>query len=1092
MNARRSFGKPALLPLCLLAVAAGWKARAEEEHAVNFATEILPLLSKNCFACHGPDPAERKAKLRLDDRDAAIATGAIVPGKPEESEALLRVLSHESDELMPPPGKMAALSEPQKALLRKWIEQGAPYETHWAFVAPEARPVPTLTRESADFPVSSPLDAWVALSLEKRKIAPAPAAERELWLRRVTLDLTGLPPSLEEIDAFLMDTRPDAFEQVADRLLASSAFGERMAQDWLDVARYGDTYGRHEDWDCFTWPYRDWVIRAFNRNLPYDQFIIEQVAGDLLPQATQDQVIATAFNRLGLMTNEAGTNLDEARADLVADRVRTVGTAFLGLTMECSRCHDHKYDPISTKDYYSMAAYFDNIDELGVHGTVVNGVPSPTLPLLSDADQQTHRALLLRIQAKEAQLEREKEAARERYPLWLKTHLPPGDPAPTGLLASVSGWFVKPPETTPLPEPVLYLPFEELEDDRLTPNVADPSHPAEAMKKAKLIKGARGKALFFAEGKDNVFFVRNFGDFSRTDAFSISLWVRPEKVIEEGPLVHRTRSSVEAAHRGYELSLFDNHVEFRLSHFWPGEALGIRSGEALPVGEWTHLVATYDGSSRAEGLALYWNGEKAPITITASHLSKDIRYLPEWGDFDDDIVDDVKPNIDVPFAVGARYQSKSFMNGALDEVRVHDRALTAPEAATLHGSWQAGQRTGAWFDWYAHCVDEAFRKVEAELKDLRREENALVTHAPELMVMRERPERRQTHVLVRGQFDQAGEPVAPAPPLSLSSPAGEAPADRLGFARWLVARENPLTARVAVNRAWQIFFGTGLVSTAEDFGLQGELPSHPELLDWLALDFQEQGWNFKQLCRLIVLSSTYRQASLPRDAETLAQDPANRWLARGPRLRLSAEQLRDQALASAGLLTRSLGGPSVKPYQPAGLWEEGGTQHTYVQDHGEKLYRRSLYSFWRRTMPPPVLSVFDAPSREVCMARRGRTSNALQALAVLNDTQLVEAARCLSEKVCHALPSSATAADRISLLFRSLTGTLPGDEQLSVLLDSYAEMERLIEAKPDLAESLRTQVGEHPAASDLEARQTAALTLIARMLQGYDGCLSKL
>jgi hypothetical protein len=910
----------------------------------------------------------------------------------------------------------------------------------------------------------------------------------------VTLDLTGLPPTIGEIDDFLADSEEGAHERVVDRLFDTAAHAERMATEWLDVARYGDTYGRHEDFNCVTWPWRDWVIRSFQRNLPFDQFVILQTAGDLLPGATQEQIVPTAFNRLNLQMNEAGSNEEEFRCENVADRVATNGHAFLGLTMECSRCHDHKYDPITLKDYYALGALLGNIDELGLYCRFTNAVPAPSIFVHSEEDDRKHADLKASIAAKVAQREALRPEAEARFRQWLKVNRPPtlsGDP---GTWERISSWVGSPRTGHTMPAPTDAYDFNELKDKREFRNLMDPDRMGKTHKNIGLTEGPKGmgKALRFADGKDNAAGLTGAGQFKRTDAFTLAAWVLLSGDLDEGALLHRTRSALEAAHRGYEITVEKNHLVFKLAHFWPGNAIAIRTLEPLPFGEWTHVAGTYDGSSQAAGLKLYLDGVEAKTEVLRDHLYRDIQYLEEWGDFDPEQVADAKVAENVELTVSGRINSKSFRNGAVDEVRVFDRQLSAPEVAMVFGK-RGNPAEKEWLNWYLREIDEPWREISEEVQALRESENALSTTAVELMTMREMSPPRQAYVLERGMFNQRGEPVEPGTPSFLPPFPSDQPRNRLGYARWLTDRGNPLTARVAVNRIWQIFFGRGIVGTPEDFGTQGELPSHPELIDWLAVHFQETGWDVRKLCREIVLSSTYRQSSLPRDRASLKEDPENRWLARGPRLRLTAEQLRDQALAVSGLLNRQVGGPSVKPYQPAKLWEQGGTQHVYVQDSGDKLYRRSLYTFWRRTMPPANLAVFDAPSREYCEMRRSLTSNPLQALVLLNDVQFVEAARCLAEKLVqsHPAPGGADDAARVIDACRRLMGVRPQENFAAELTALIADGRASFASQVEEAKRLATESGEAHPVPGLDPVEVAATTLMVRTLQSYDGVLSK-
>jgi hypothetical protein len=1013
------------LPLLLLVAP---PARGEER--VRFNRDVRPILSQHCFSCHGPDRAARKARLRLDDRETAVRREAIAPGSPEKSELIARIFSDDPSAVMPPPRAKKPLSAGQKELLRRWVRQGAAYERHWSFEpVPKAVAVPGVAGDASW--VRNPVDAFVLERLRREKLKPAPEASREAWLRRVTFDLTGLPPALAELDAFAADRAPDAYARVVRRLLHSPAYGERMANDWLDVARYADTFGYQADRLTHVWPWRDWVIRAFQDNLPYDRFVLWQTAGDLLPGATRDQRLATAFNRLHRQTNEGGSIAEEFRVENVADRVRTNGLAFLGLTLECARCHDHKFDPISTKEYYRLSAFFDNIDEFGLYSHFTETAPSPAMLLYGPGQEEEHRDLLGRIRAKEA--EWQVYAARAR-------------PGPAADLAG-----------TAVPRPAAHFTFD---DARPTGDV-------------RAVPGKFGKALEF--GGDTAYPCRGAGEYGRTQPFSIALWLMPAEYQARAVVLHRSRAAEDAAFRGYSLVLDRGHLVVSLVHFWPGNALQVRAKKAIPLNAWTHAAFAYDGSSKAAGLRLFVNGRPAEVEVVRDRLTRDIVHRAEWGDFD---------SKNLHLSLGARFRDVGFRKGRVDDLKVFDRDLSAVEVARVGGFEPPADEAARLDHRLRH--DPAAAALRQELRKLRERENDLVSRIPQIMVMEEMPGRRPTRLLHRGAYDAPREVVEPGVPEAVLPFPESLPRNRLGFARWLLDGRNPLTARVAVNRVWQIFFGRGLVATAEDFGSQGTPPSHPELLDWLARHFMDSGWDVHELCQLIVLSSTYRQSSRPRDPATLTRDPDNVLLARGPRGRLPAEMVRDNALAVSGLLVRKLGGPSVFPYQPAGLWEESGTNQVYRQSKGEGLYRRSLYTFWRRTSPPPALTTFDAPSREGCLARRERTATPLQALVLLNDPQFVEAARVLAE----TLMSRPRLADRLTTAFRLATSRHPSERELAVLTRLYREQKERFQKSPRLAEAL-LKVGESPRDAGLPAAEHAALTVVAQAVMNLDDCLSR-
>jgi hypothetical protein len=1012
------------------------------QDAPQFNRDVRPILSQNCFPCHGPDAHTRKADLRLDMRESALEHKAIVPGDVSASELVARVSSIDAAEQMPPPQSNLHLTQEQVETLRAWVASGAAYESHWAFIAPVAAPVP----EGAHL-----VDHFVGQRLQAEGVTPAPKADRETLLRRVTLDLTGLPPTLAEMDAFLADTAPEAYDRVVDRLLAAPAYGERMATEWLDVARYADTYGYQADRPNGVWPWRDWVIRAFNDNLPYDQFITWQVAGDLLPEATQDQVLATAFNRLHRQTNEGGSVLEEMRQEYIADRVRTFGTAFLGLTMECARCHDHKFDPITQRDYFSMGAFFGNIDESGMYPHFTSAVPSPTV-LLYEGDQRAqHEALKAAVAQAEANL----EATR------------------TDLAARCAAWLADPAHAAPAATPVAHLPLDVVLEGK-TP-VATGVGEAVLTGDPVLAPGKLGQAMQFTG--DNQVELKDVpaAVFSRATPFTVAAWVNTPALAPHEVVLHYSKAREDAGSRGWQLLLQDGKPTFGLVHFWPGNAVQVQAVAPVTAGAWTHLCVTYDGSSRAAGLRMFVDGVPVETTVVRDGLFKDFAYES-----------DAPPVL----TLAARFRDSGFKDGLIDEVYLFDRALSGAEVAAV--AWQTDLAAfvaasvtdpapeAALLEYFAAAIDTVTAEARAALLEARKAENAFVQSILEVMAMREMDTPRQAYVLARGAYDAPTDPVSPDTPAAVFAFGEGRPQNRLGLAQWLLDPANPLTARVAVNRYWQLFFGRGLVETQEDLGSQGAWPSHPELLDTLALWFAGNGWDVKALARLIVTSATYRQDAQPRP-ELSERDPHNTLLARGPSQRLSAEQLRDQALAASGLLVPVLGGPSVKPYQPDGLWEESGWD-SYKQDRGDALYRRSMYTFAKRTVPPPVMLTFDAPSREFCIARREVTQTPLQALVLLNEPGFVEAARVLAARVARETPETGAQLTRV---FRMLTGRHPLEAEQALLQQAYDEQHAWFATRADEAKAY-VSAGESPAESTLDPVAHAALTAVVQAIMNHE------
>ena len=1059
-----------LLPPVLFLSLSGTALLRADAGPVSWNSDVRPILAAKCFSCHGPDATARKGKLRLDD-PTGLQEGVIVPGKPQESELVKRLHSTDPDEVMPPPEKSPPLSPAERTTLEHWIAQGAATEKHWAFTAPAK---PDVSAAPAGMP---PIDYLIQKKLTDKKLRPAPAADRLDWLRRVSFALTGLPPAPEEISAasvvYESPADQDAAEAaVVDRLLASPHFGERLAQDWLDASRYGDTYGRHEDADSETWPWRDWVINAFNNNLPYDQFILHQTAGDMLPNATQEQKIATSFNRLCVQSNESGSDPEEFRWAQVFDRVSTNATVFMGLTMACAQCHDHKYDPISQKEYYQFASFFNNIDELGLFSRYSNGTPYPATFVYQDGEAAEHAQLKQAVLTAEAALQSAGKEAATRYDTWLKTNTPPGQGA--GLWTAVLADPGAKRAALPRP-PQHYFSFDliEVKTKKFLPDGGTGNGSSENVSLTPP-EGRFGFGAGLPSDKDKKYEFPGVAEFRRPDPFSFTFWMKMQTPLHQGVILHRSRAGLDAANRGYELTLENGRLTATLAYFYPGNAIRIETVEPVDFKDWKHVGWTYDGSSRASGLQLYLDGKPAATRIVRDGLTRDIAYLKEWGDVDNVKVADAKAAELITFNLGGRTLDKSLRGGVLDDLKIHDCALSGPEVAMAAGR-PASADPGEWLMWFQREIDEPCRAAAAKLHEARTAENAYSVKLRDLMVMQEQPgPRRPTPILQRGHYASPGDLVSPGTPAALSPwPAGS-PSDRRGLAAWLTAPDHPLTARVQVNRLWRLCFGRGLVATGHDFGVQGSPPTHPELLDWLAVRFRESGWNIKQLCREIALSRTFRQSSTPADAASLTADPDNRWLSRGPRLRLPAEQIRDAALATSGLLINKVGGPSVKPWQPAGLWEDSGTQHTYEMDRGDALHRRSLYTFWRRTCPPPMLAAFDAPSREFCLVQREESLTPLQTLAVLNDEGFLEAARALATKLRSTGTTPVSPSSLVTQAFQQITARLPTPAQAAALTKLHQEAATYYQShREEAAELLKM---------DQAPVESAALMIVCRAL----------
>jgi hypothetical protein len=1029
---------------------------------VDFNFHVRPILSDKCFKCHGPDEASRKADLRLDNAEGAYAVlnkesglRAIVPQHPSQSEVIRRVTTTDPEDLMPPPESKMEISSDEILILRRWIEQGAEYKSHWAFASVGDVSVPRTKSSNA----KNLIDHFVMERLRREKLRPAAEASKETLIRRLSFDLTGLPPSVDDIDRFLKDRSMDAYDKLTDRLLASSAYGERMAVEWLDLARYADSYGYQSDADRDMSAWRDWVIHAFNSNLRYDDFIRWQLAGDLLPNATDEQILATAFNRLHRQTNEGGSIEEEFRTEYVADRVHTFGTAFLGLTLECARCHDHKYDPIKQRDYYSLSAFFNNIDESGLYSHFTQATPAPTLLLYGEGQKEKHAELKEQIAAAEKNLAKIAMQSNAGFTDWLKTN-----------------------QHVDIPTAAAAFNFDNFEGNKTVSSIGD-SH-ALAVENVPQVEGVKGKAVQF-DGEGSVV-CKGVGHFRRTDPFSFRLSIKRTQQSPRAVVFHHSRSWTDSGSRGYELVLENGRPTFALIHFWPGNAIAIRGRDMLPLNEWTQLTITYDGSSKASGLKMYRNGEPIDCETVRDHLTKDIIHRGEWGDSD-------VGNIDLTLA--ARFRDAGFKGGSIDDFEVFNSCLTALECSDGREKILASVTkdvslvTSAATNVIAHFLerhDPTYRSAVDELKKLRETENHFVNDIREIMVMKEMAPRRQTFVLRRGSYDAPGEPVEPGTPERIFPFLADQPKNRLGLAAWLTDSRNPLTARVVVNRVWRNHFGRGLVSTPEDFGSQGQLPTHPELLDWLSKHFIESGWDLKALHKLIVTSATYRQSS-DASAKLVARDPENQLLARGPRHRLAAEEIRDAALAASTLLSRQIGGPSVKPYQPAGLWEQSGIAKSYAQDTGERLYRRSMYTFWRRTAPPPSMLTFDATSREVCTAKRQVTATPLQPLVLLNDPQFVEAARVLAERIFTENSDLETCIDTA---FRQVLGRNAERRERDIVRQLFDEQLQFFAQSRESAEKFLA-VGEKARSETLAPEKAAAATVMVSALMNHDEFVTK-
>ncbi len=1055
---------PSIICVVLCTIFWGMSAAASsklDETAVEFNRDIRPILSDKCFACHGPDEKKRLTKLRFDTEEGAFADlgggrFAIVPDSPGESGLVSRITTDIEAQRMPPAYSGKKLSEQEIDLLQRWVSQGAKWQKHWSFIPPRRPELANL--EKLDW-ARNGLDHFVLQRLVQEGLSPSPEADPATLIRRVTLDLTGLPPTLAELDAFLADASTDAYEKVVDRLLESPRYAEKMASRWLDAARYADTNGYQTDAERSMWRWRDWVINAFDQNMPFDQFTIEQIAGDMLPNATLEQKIARGFNRNHRGNGEGGIVPEEYSVEYVVDRVETTSTVWLGLTMGCARCHDHKYDPIKQKDFYRVFAYFNNVPERGrafKYGNSAPFIPAPTSAQseqLEKLEEQLAEAekQLETLGSEIEQLERTWEASLAQssildwsfdQDLLLRYSL-------DGTLAGQPGGFKdgKPVQV------------------RLVDGMPH------------FVPGRLGAAASF-DGKRflEVGDVAKLGFFDR---FSLSAWVYP--TAPDGPILGRNEDKPEVGDhgfKGYGLYLKDGRVQLNLVTRWLDDSLRVETAEPLELNRWHHVAATYDGSRVSDGTRIYVNGQPSALNVRLDLLNQDFR-------------------LGKPLRIGGAGARR--FSGRIDEVRVYTEVLSPREVAVIALTDSVSQvsalppevRSQSQSDKILWCFLDQYapphiHKPWQQVQDLRRQKRELVRSFPTVMVMRE-GKTRDTFVLVRGAYDRPGEKVLPGVPSFLPQLRAGWENNRIGLARWLVAPENPLTARVTVNRFWQTYFGVGLVKTAEDFGSQGEWPLHLELLDWLATDFVSSGWDVKALQKTIVMSATYRQSSKV-SPEVLKRDPENRLLAHGPRFRLPAEVVRDQALAVSGLLVEQVGGSSVKPYQPAGLWSDLAGGEDYQRGEGSDLYRRSLYTFWKRTSAPPSMTTFDSGQRETCSVRQERTNTPLQALNLMNDVTYVEASRVLAQRMMQE--GGKTAAERIAFAYKMVTARTPRSREGEILLEGFQHYLRDYRDDRKAALELVSQ-GEHPRNPALDIAELASYTTVASLILNLDQAITK-
>ncbi|MFO0945184.1 MAG: DUF1553 domain-containing protein [Planctomycetota bacterium] len=1024
---------------------------------IEYNRDVRPILSEACFACHGPDSAARKADLRLDRRDDAMTASALVPGKPEESEALRRILSTDPEEVMPPPSSHKEVTEAQKEILRRWIAEGANYQPHWSLIAPRRPNVPAV--KNAPWP-RNPIDNFVLARLESAGLTPAPEADRHVLARRASLDLTGMPPTPEEVERFVKDPSPTAYEDYLDRLLAKQEWGEHRGRFWLDYARYADTHGIHFDNYREMWAYRDWVIKAFNQNMPFNEFTIENLAGDLLPNRTLDQQIASGFNRCNMTTNEGGVIPEEYLVLYTRDRTETTSAVWLGITANCSTCHDHKFDPLSQREFYEMAAFFNNTTQGAMDLNIKDTPPVVFVP--DGSDRQRFAKIDAMLNQAKQELEQHDAGARGAFDAWRTTVSP----------AEFS-------ERVPTEGQVFHAPLSEGADgaqgklatggESLTLTATAAWEPGFVANHA--YKATPGLVLSHATA----------GDFEKDQAFTAGAWVKLPADNASGSIL--ARMDEDDAHRGWDLWVEGGRIGSHIIHRWPEDALKVISKQKLKGGIWHHVMLVHAGNGKADGLSIYIDGKKQEVDVAADALKSTIK-------------------TSTPLKFAQRSRGARIDNLTLQDVRLYNRAIAAKEVANLAAATRAvyltakpaeqrsPQETDELFKYWLTTVDPVHRRLEDKVTRFRTVREFMEKRGTVAHVMQEKTTEPMAFILARGEYDKRKDEVKADTPDFLPPFPADQPRNRLGFANWLLADNHPLTARVTVNRFWQEVFGTGLVRTSNDFGVAGELPSHPELLDWLAIEFRENGWDVKRFFKLLLTSATYRQAAIATP-EKIEKDNANRLLSRGPRFRMDAEMVRDQALKVSGLLIPKIGGPSVRPYQPPGVWEAvamiGSNTRDYKQDAGEKLYRRSMYTFWKRAAPPASMEILNAPSREVCTVRRERTNTPIQALVTLNDPQFVEAAKVLAEKTLKSSEEQEARMDFLGmrLLSRSFTG-----QEKDVIRASLADLSAYYAAHPDNAKELLA-VGETKADPSTDASLLASWTMLTNQLMNLDEFLNK-
>ena len=1038
---------------------------------LDFNLHVKPILSDKCFACHGPDNQKIKAGLQLHEGATAYAElpenpgkHAIVPGNLSKSEAFLRIISDDPDYVMPTPKFNVTLTAREKAILAKWIKDGAEYEPHWSFTRIEKKEIPKIKGE--DWPINE-IDYFVKRKLEQEKLSPSGEADKYTLIRRLTLDLTGLPPTIDEVENFVEDNSENAYEKLVDRLLASDHYGEKMAADWLDLARFADTNGYSTDRERDMSPWRDWVIKSFNQNQPYDEFVTWQLAGDLLPNPTKDQILATGFNRLHPQNAEGGIVDEEFRVEYVADRAALTGQAFMGLTLSCARCHDHKYDPISQKDFYEMYSFFNNVNETGQISWNNADMPVPTM-LIPTEEQKEKVEYLKKVSiANRQKIEEIKSSEVEKLDQWIE------EGQYNSLTTSNTGL-------------VAHFTLDKTLTNKVAKGKGCMDTPGGKDEQPDFVEGTKGHALRM--NGDAWLDLDPVGIYGRADQFSIALWVNVPGDLKEGVIFHKNKGYRLYSQKGYNVYIKDGHLQLILAHTYPDNAIIKISKSDIPRDQWVHLTMTYDGSSSAAGAKLYVNGQELQMDVEIDNLYKEFKF-----NYLTDVIH--KEPLEPALQIGARWRGLGLKGGLVDDIMIYERTLSALDVlaladqtrfdkiiATEPSALSDPEKTLLSDHYWCH-LSKATRLSNEQWSRSEHERAAYDEDIDEVMVMKEMAEPRQAYILERGAYDAYGEEVFPGVPDQILPFDESFPKNRLGLAQWLLSRDHPLMARVTVNRYWQNYFGNGIVKTTEDFGNQGELPTHRHLLDWLAADFMENGWDVKALQKKIVMSAAYRQSS-KCDPKLMAKDPENRLLARGATVRLSSEMMRDNALLASGLINREIGGKSAKPYQPDGLYSFG--HGTYEQDTTDAVYKRSLYVFWRRSNPNPTLGTFDQPDRSECAVRRQKTNTPLQALVLMNDPAYVEASRKIGESISKADSPSIG----VSQAYMALTGRSIEQKELEVLLRLRDKEMKLFLENPKRADGWMN-MGMYSPDPTLDRNAVAANAVVANVIMNSDATIMK-